>query len=123
MTKNKNKVSVGKVAVISAGVAAVSAGAYYFLGPNRKQHQKKAKVWIGEMKEEVEKKFKKMKNVTEPIYQNVIDVMAETYSKKHKEHSGEIEAFAKKLKSQWKKTKNSANSVIKKAKKTKSIAK
>lgn len=90
--------SVGKIAGIGAGVAAVGAGAYYLFGPKGKKHQKKASAWAAEMKREVEKELKKMKGVTKPLYQDVVDAIAKTYSKKYKNYSGEINAFAKKLK-------------------------
>ena len=58
MAQNKkNKVSVGKVAAIGAGMAAVSAGAYYFLGPDGKKHQKAAKGMMKKMEKELEDKF------------------------------------------------------------------
>ena len=53
--------SVGNIATIGAGAAAVGAGAYYFLGPKGKQHRGKAKSWMVEMEKEIEKKLKKAK--------------------------------------------------------------
>ena len=57
MAQKKNKVSAGKVAAIGAGMAAVSAGAYYLLGPDGKKHQKDAKGMMKKMEKELGNKF------------------------------------------------------------------
>ena len=123
MTKKKGEMSVGKAAVIGAGVAAVGAGAYYLLGPKGKEHQKKLKTLMTEMKKGVEKELKKVKSVTEPLYQSAVDTIATTYSKQYKEHADEINAFAKKLKGEWKSAQSKARPVVKAVKKVKSTAK
>ena len=102
---------------IGVGAAAVGAGAYYFLGPKGKQHQKKAKAWMAVMKIEVEKDLKKAKSVTEPLYHSAVDAIAATYSRQYKEHAGEINAFAKKLKEDWRGAQRKARSAVKKSKK------
>jgi hypothetical protein len=117
--KKKSGMSAGKEMAISAGIAAVSAGAYYFLGPKGKRHQKKTKAWMKEMENEVEKKLKKAKSVTEPLYHKIVDAMATTYSNEYKEHEDEIDAYAKKLKGEWKKIERKARSL----KKSKSASK
>ena len=116
MIKNKKIVSVGKVAVVGAGVVSVSAGAYYLFGPKGKQHQRMAKNCLVKMEKDIEIKIKKAKSVTKPIYHGAVDAMAKTYSEQYKEYSGEINAFAKKLKSEWKDTEKKVVPVIKKTK-------
>ena len=111
--KNK-KMSVGKKVAIGAGVAAFSAagaGAYYLLGPNKKAHQKKAAVLVAKIKKEVAHEIKKVKVVTLPVYHRAVDIVSENYAKQYKIHEGDIKSFAKKLKSEWGKTKK----VVKKA--------
>ena len=98
----KSKVSVGKVVALGAGVAALGAGAYLFLGPNGKKNQQKAKVWMNKMEKEVNSKMKKIKGATMPIYHKTVDSLSENYSKQYKEHAPEIKAFAKHLKTSWK---------------------
>jgi hypothetical protein len=114
----KGKISVGKAVAIGAGVATLAAGMYYFLGPNGKKNQQKAKVWMSKMDKEVVAKMKKIKGATLPIYQKTVDALAESYSKQYKEHAPEIKAFAKHLKSNWKGLEKKAKPAIKKAKKT-----
>ena len=98
MKKNKTGISVRKVAEISAGVAVIGASAYYLLGPKRKQHRKKVGTLATKIKREIEKELKKMKSVTQPFYQDAVDTIVKTYSKKYKDYSDEINTFAKKLK-------------------------
>ncbi|MFA5997921.1 MAG: hypothetical protein WC814_00790 [Candidatus Paceibacterota bacterium] len=108
--KKKSGMSVGTAAAIGAGVAAVSAGAYYFLGPKGKQHRGRAKVWMTKMETDIEKKLQKAKSVTQPLYRDAVDTIAATYSKRYKEHAPEIKALAKKLKAGWKNTRNKIHS-------------
>ena len=56
MQKKKNGMSAGKMAAVGAGLAAVSAGAYYLLGPDGKKNQKKAGALINKIEKEIEKK-------------------------------------------------------------------
>lgn len=108
--------SVGNIATIGAGAAAVGAGAYYFLGPKGKQHRGKTKAWMVEIEKEIEKKLKKAKNVTELFYHGAVDNVVEAYGKQYKEYAGEINAFAKKIKDEWKSMRPKARPVIKKTK-------
>ena len=101
MKKNK-KISRTKKAMLGVGVAMASAGAYYFLGPKGKAHQKKALVLMAKMKREVMQKTAKAKSITVPLYHKTVDTLASTYAKQNKAHGKDIQAFAKKLKSEWK---------------------
>jgi len=100
-TKKKSRMSVGKMVAIGTGVATLGAGTYYLLGPNAKAHQKKAKVLMTKIKKEVGSEMKKAKNVTVSLYK-VVDSISSNYCKQYETHEGEIKAFAKKLKSEWK---------------------
>ena len=110
----KKGMSVGKKMIIGAGVAAIGAGAYYLLGPKSKAHQKKALNLMKKMKNEVTKEFKKVKNETESVYHKTIDSVSRNYNKQYKEHAGEITAFAKKLKGEWKDVEKKTKPIIKK---------
>ncbi len=117
MKKKKNKILTSKVVVIGAGVTAIGAGAYYLLGPKSKLHQKKTKVWMDGMVIDVEKKLKKVKAMTKPLYHEILDTLALEYGKKHKEYKNEVHTFAKKLKSEWKGVEKKVTPAIKKIKK------
>lgn len=95
--------SLGKKLAIGAGAVAAGVGAYYLLGPNKKENQKKTKAVLGKIKKEVQEEIKKAKEVTVPLYHKAVDAISEKYSKEYKAHEKEIKAFAKKLKTGWKK--------------------
>src|ERR1035437_5405365 len=101
-TKKEGGNSIGKMVAVGAGVAALGAGAYYLLGPKAKAHQKKVSALTAKMKKEVESEIKKVKNATASMYHKAVDTISSNYSKQYKEHEGEIKAFTKKLKSEWK---------------------
>lgn len=106
---------------VGAGVAALSAGAYYLMGPNAKKHQKKAKSLMVKMKKQVASKIKKAKVVTTPLYNSAVDKVSAEYARQYKAHEAEIKAFARNMKGQWK---DMANKAVKKSvQKAKSAAK
>ncbi len=103
---NKNKKSgmkAGKVLAAGAGMAALGAGAYYLFGPDGKKNQKKATALMNKIKKEVENKVGKVEKVGVPVYHKVVDVVSENYAREYQAHEKDIKAFAKKLKSEWKK--------------------
>jgi len=101
--KKKNTVSNGKKMAVGVGIAALGAGAYYFLGPNSKKNKKKASILMAQMRKEMVQKVTKAKSFTKPFYHKAVDTLATTYSQQYKIHEKDIKAFAKKLKSEWKK--------------------
>ena len=98
--------STGKKVAIGAGIVAIGAatgGAYYILGPNAKEHQRKAAALLGKIKKEVIREVKKAKEISTPIYHKAVDAVSKTYAKQYKAHAGDIKGFANKLKKEWKK--------------------
>lgn len=102
VNKKKSGVSVGKVVAIGAGVAALGATAYYFLGPNGKKNQKATKDWMIEAKKKIIEKVEKTKEMTQEVYDIVIDQVVDPYIKKNAGSVKEIKAFADTVKKQWK---------------------
>ncbi len=113
----KSKMSAGKMVAIGAGVAALSAGAYAFFGPNGKKNQKKAKALMAKMEKEVAQKMKAVKSASAPMYHKAVDALATTYSKAYKEYGPEIQVFAKQLKGKWKDVEKKTKPAIKRVKK------
>lgn len=105
MKKNKGSakkgMSKGKMVAVGAGVAALSAGAYYLMGPHSKKHQKKASMLMNKMRKEVMQKVVKAKSMSKPLYHNAVDTLAKEYTKEYKTHGNEIKAIARKLKGEW----------------------
>jgi arginyl-tRNA synthetase len=103
MAKNKKGgMSAGKVAAVGAGVAALGAAAYYFLGPNGKKNQKAMKGWMMEAKTKIVKNIEKAKQMTEPMYKMMVDEVVAPYMKKNAGNVKEIKAFSDNIKKQWK---------------------
>jgi len=96
-----NRMDTKEEVLIGAGLAALAAGAYFFLGPKGKKHQKEMKGWMVKMKGEVLEKLEEAKEVTEPIYNDIVDTVAKTNEVAGKIPQSEIRALAQDLKKQW----------------------
>jgi hypothetical protein len=102
MQKKANKSNAVKYAVIGASLAGLAATAYFFFGPKGKKRREHAKAWAIKMKGEVVEKLEKAREITEPIYREIIDTVAKEYKKGKKAGQPEIEALATDLKKHWK---------------------
>ncbi len=107
MKKTTKKTATKKTMIkrdiaVGAGIAALAAAGYFFFGPKGKSNQKKVKGWMIKMKGEVVEKLESAKEVTEPLFNNMVDTVAETYAKGGKATKKEIADLAKELKSHWK---------------------
>ncbi len=103
----KSGSSAGKLAVLGASLAGLAATAYFFLGPKGK-NQKHAKAWAIKMKGDVVEKLETIRDVSEPVYREIIDSVAADYKKGMKAGREEISALAQDLKKHWKTISNSA---------------
>lgn len=102
MQKKINKSKVVKLVVIGASLAGLAATAYFFFGPKGKKHRQQTKAWAIKMKGDVVEKLEAAREITEPIYKKIIDVVAREYKKGKKASQPEIEALANDLKKHWK---------------------
>ena len=102
MQKTVNKSNVVKLTVVGASLAGIAATAYFFFGPKGKKHRQHAKAWAIKMKGEVIEKLEAAREITEPVYLEIIDTVARDYKKGKKASQPEIEALAKDLKTHWK---------------------
>lgn len=102
MQKKTDSSKVIKLAVIGASLAGVAATAYFFFGPKGKKHREHAKSWAIKMKGDVIERLEKAKEITEPVYGEIIDVVSKEYAKEKKATKAEIEAIANDLKKHWK---------------------
>ena len=101
MKKNNNN-DLAENAMMGAGLAILAAGAYFFLGPDGKKHQKKMRGWMVRMKGEVLEKLEDAKDVSEPVYNDIVDTVARANAVAGKIPKNEIMALAQDLKKQWK---------------------
>ena len=100
-----------KLAVLGASLATVAAGAYFFLGPKGKKHQKHARAWAIKMKGDVVEKLEMARDISETVYNEIIDSVARTYAKGKKASHKEIRALKQDLKKHWKTISSSARAV------------
>lgn len=103
MKKTTNKKGgAGTAVVIGAGVIALAAASYYFFGPEGKKNQKKVKGWMIKMKGDIVDKLEDVKEVTEPIYHQIVDAVAAKYAKGTKKITPEdVSMYVEVLKKQW----------------------
>jgi len=97
------KSSLGAAVGIGVGIAAATAAAYLLFGPEGKKNRKTISGWSVKMKGEIIEKFEKAKEITEPIYHEIVDEVSKKYSKLKNVDKEELEAVVEDLKSNWKK--------------------
>lgn len=107
----KSGSSAVKLAVIGASIAGLAATAYFFFGPKGKQNQKHARAWAIKMKGDIVEKLENVREISEPVYHEIIDSVAAEYEKGKKASREEIGALAKDLKKHWKTISSSARTV------------
>lgn len=101
-SNNTNEgVDMKEVAAVGAGIAAIAAGAYFFFGPDGKRHQKKMRGWMVRMKGEVLERLEEARDVSEPVYNDIVDTVAKANAVAGKIPKAEILALAADLKRQW----------------------
>ncbi len=100
--------SAVKLAVLGASLAGLAATAYFFFGPKGKVHQRHAKAWAIKMKGDVVEKLEAAREISEPVYQEIIDSVAAEYEKSKRAGHEEINALAQDLKKHWKTISNAA---------------
>ena len=98
---NKNNATRNVVA-ISAGVAAVAAASYYLFGPKGAQHRKAVRGWVIQMKGDVIRELETLKEVSEPIYNQIVETVAKKYLQQGAIAKADVAALATELKSHWK---------------------
>lgn len=101
-TVSKKGLSAKQVIGIGAGVAALSAAAYVLFGPNGKKNQKAIRSWAVKMKGEIIEKFEEAKELTEPVYHNIIDKVQAKYAKFKNVDQKELKATVNEIKKHWK---------------------
>ncbi len=129
MAQKKSGNAAGVVVAVGASAAALGAAAYYLFGPHGKQHRTKAQGWMIKMKGEIIERLEDLKEVSEPVYDQIVETVAAKYAKESKMSKKEILALAADLKKGWrsivastqtkKKSARKAKPATKKASKTK----
>lgn len=108
---SKKGMSTETAVGIGAGVAALGAAAYLLFGPNGKKNQKALRGWTIKMKGEIIEKLEQVKEITEPVYQDIVSKVEAKYAKLKNIKPEELAEIVGDIKKQWK-------SIVKEAKKT-----
>lgn len=87
---------------IGAGIAALSAAAYVLFGPEGKKNRKVIRGWAVKMKGEIIEKFEEAKELTEPVYHEIIDKAQAKYAKMKNVDQAELTATINEIKKHWK---------------------
>lgn len=100
------KTSRGKVAAeIATGLAvagAAAAAGYYFYGSKKaKAHRKIAAAWANDLKKEVIREAKRLRNATPKDFAKVVDTVAKTYLDARSVNAADVKRAAHELKSNW----------------------
>lgn len=109
-TTKKSGSNAAEMIVLGASLAGLAATAYFFLGPQGKKNQKHAKAWAIKMKADVIEKLETAREISEPVYHEIIDSVAAKYEKGMKASQEEISELARDLKKHWKTISNTARS-------------
>ena len=98
----KNNSNAVQLTILGTTLAGLAAGAYFFLGPKGKKHQRHAKAWAIKMKGDVVEKLEQASEITEPVYHEIINSVSKDYEKGMKAGRAEIDELATDLKKHWK---------------------
>lgn len=101
IVSKKKGLSTKQVIGIGAGVAALSAAAYILFGPDGKKNRKAIRSWSVKMKGEIIEKFENAKELTEPVYHQIIDSVQAKYAKLKNVDSKELGDTIKEMKKHW----------------------
>jgi gas vesicle protein len=101
-TAKKKGMSKEAMVGIGAGVAAAAAAVYLLFGPEGKQNRKHVKGWAVKMKGEIIEHLEKAKELSEPVYREIVDKVHEKYSKIKNMDQVELAAFVADLHKHWK---------------------
>ena len=109
----KKGVNTAEVVGIGAGIAALSAAAYIMFGPDAKKNRKAVRGWAVKMKGEVIEKLEQAKEITEPIYHNIVDQVEAKYAKAKNVDAKELEAIVTDIRKHWKSLERDAKAAVK----------
>lgn len=99
---SKKGLSTKEIIGIGAGVAALGAAAFVLFGPEGKQNRKAIKGWSVKMKGEIIEKFEQAKELTEPVYHQIIDNAKAKYAKLKNVDQQELDKVVVDIKKHWK---------------------
>lgn len=120
----KEGMSTEAMVGVGATVAAVTAAAYLLFGPEGKKNRKAVKGWSVKMKGEIIENLEKAKEISEPVYHDIVNRVVAKYEKVKDIDQGELQGVVADIRKHWKamtkdvktkKAKTTVKKVVKKA--------
>lgn len=108
MKTGKGGSGARKLLTWGASLASLAVTAYFLLGSKGKKNQEHVKSWAIKMKGDVIEKLEQAREISEPVYHEIIDSVAAQYEKELKSSPKEIRALAQDLKKFWRVISSSA---------------
>ena len=99
---SKKGLGAKEIIGIGAGVAALSAAAYVLFGSEGAKNRKLIRGWAVKMKGEIIEKFEDAKELTEPVYHEIIDNAKAKYAKLKNVDQQELDKVVVEIKKHWK---------------------
>ncbi len=113
----KSKKGRGKKVALMTGLALAGAGAaYLYATKDGKKKREEFGAWATKAKKDVLNKAKKVNNIKETAYNEIIKNVMNSYSSIKDVNKKEIDSLAKELKSGWKHLKTDVKGSVKKPK-------
>ncbi len=81
--------------------AAAAAGYYFYGSKQSKEHRKIAAKWAGDMKKEVIRETKRLKQASPKDFAKIVDTVAGAYRKARSVNPADLKRAASELKSNW----------------------
>ncbi|MFA5009431.1 MAG: hypothetical protein WC534_02515 [Candidatus Paceibacterota bacterium] len=98
----KKKENIGTAVAVGVGIAVASAAAYLLFGDKGKKNRKALRGWAIKMRGEIIEKLEKIKEVTEPVYNQVVDTVSARYAKAKDIDKKELEELVADIRKHWK---------------------
>ena len=89
---------------LGASIVALTATAiiYLLVGPQGKKNRKILKSWVIKMKGDIVEKLENAKEITQPIFNKIVDEVARKYEKVKNISPTDLTEAVKQIKAQWK---------------------
>ncbi len=101
MANKKIRISNGKKVAMGAGIAAAGLATYMLLGPKGKKNRKNVKNWARNMEKDIVKNIEKVKDLSGPAYEKIIDQAREKYEKVKSIDADEMAMILSNLRKHW----------------------
>ncbi len=103
MAKQKSN-GMSKGEMVGAGITAgaLALAGYLMFGPDSKKNRKVVRGWAVKMKGEIIEKLEEAKEISEPVYDRIVDTVVSRYAKAKSVDAKELNDIVADIKKHWK---------------------